>query len=96
MADKLLKTYRAVMEEYGGAGGFVNINDYFDQNEKLIASKADLKETTDRYQELLMAVERKHPGEARHQTALRYIQEAERSNNGPTSGKQQSNVAKKV
>lgn len=29
------------------------------------------------YSELLMAVENKHPGETRHQTALRYIHEAE-------------------
>ncbi len=31
------------------------------------------------YNELLMAVARKFPGETRHQTALRYIQEAEKS-----------------
>lgn len=30
------------------------------------------------YVELLMAVERKFPGESRHQTALRYIRETER------------------
>jgi hypothetical protein len=29
------------------------------------------------YNELIMAVERKHEGETRHQTALRYIREAE-------------------
>lgn len=29
------------------------------------------------YAELIMAVARKFPGETRHQTALRYIQEAE-------------------
>jgi len=29
------------------------------------------------YHELLMAVVRKHPGETRHETALRYIREAE-------------------
>ncbi|RLC23193.1 MAG: hypothetical protein DRH56_07865 [Deltaproteobacteria bacterium] len=29
------------------------------------------------YNELLMAVETKHPGESRHQTALRYIRNAE-------------------
>jgi len=31
------------------------------------------------YHELLMAVESKWPGETRHQTALRYIRQAERS-----------------
>ena len=30
------------------------------------------------YHELLYAVAKKHPGETRHQTALRYIQQAER------------------
>ena len=30
-----------------------------------------------KYHELLYAVERKFPGETRHQTALRYIKEAE-------------------
>jgi hypothetical protein len=32
----------------------------------------------DKYTELLLAVGRKFPGETRHQTALRYINEAER------------------
>jgi hypothetical protein len=31
----------------------------------------------DEYFELIMAVETKYPGETRHQTALRYIAEAE-------------------
>ena len=34
-------------------------------------------ENGDKYMELLMAVERKHPNETRHETALRYIKEAE-------------------
>ena len=33
---------------------------------------------SDLYHELLYAVGNKHPGETRHQTALRYIQQAER------------------
>lgn len=32
----------------------------------------------DLYQELLYAIETKHPDESRHQTALRYIRERER------------------
>ena len=35
------------------------------------------------YNELIMAVETKIPNETRHETALRYIQNAERSCNGP-------------
>jgi hypothetical protein len=34
-------------------------------------------ELSEKYHELLMAVERKFPGESRHQTALRYIRRAE-------------------
>ena len=30
-----------------------------------------------KYDELIMAVERKHPNETRHETALRYIKETE-------------------
>jgi hypothetical protein len=39
----------------------------------------------ERYQELLYAVERKWPNETRHQTALRYIQEAERHDDATDS-----------
>ena len=35
------------------------------------------------YNELLMAVCRKHPGETRHETALRYIRSCERSAEQP-------------
>ncbi len=40
-------------------------------------SLSDLLSTSARYSELLMAVERKFPGEDRHATARRYIEEAE-------------------
>jgi len=36
-------------------------------------------QTSERYSELLMAVGHKFPGESRHETALRYIREAEAS-----------------
>lgn len=39
--------------------------------------KAGRDPFADRYHELLLAVERKFPGESRHATALRYIREAE-------------------
>jgi hypothetical protein len=35
------------------------------------------------YNELIMAVGNKYPGETRHETALRYIREAETNNAGP-------------
>lgn len=37
----------------------------------------------EKYNELLFSVESKFPNETRHQTALRYIQQAERRCNGP-------------
>lgn len=39
--------------------------------------------TDDKYDELIFAVGRKHPGETRHETALRYIRQAEISDSGP-------------
>lgn len=36
-----------------------------------------------KYNELIYAVERKHDGESRHETALRYIREAEKQDNQP-------------
>ena len=37
----------------------------------------DKQSNDSKYFELIMAVENKYPGESRHQTALRYIKEAE-------------------
>jgi hypothetical protein len=36
-----------------------------------------------KYNELLMAVAQKHPDETRHETALRYITQAENQSNAP-------------
>jgi len=41
----------------------------------------DPQEIIDKYAELIFAVARAFPGETRHQTALRYIMEAESRNN---------------
>lgn len=48
-----------------------------EQWEKLRARVAELEAERDRYYELLYAVEKKHPGETRHETALRHIKQAE-------------------
>jgi len=40
-----------------------------------------LNDLSVKYYELLWAVETKHPNETRHETALRYIMERERSSN---------------
>jgi len=45
--------------------------------------KEKSKKLDERYQELIMSVERKFPNETRHETALRYIKEAE-SHSGNT------------
>jgi predicted nuclease with TOPRIM domain len=42
-----------------------------------------IKELTDKYNELLYQVATKHPDETRHQTAMRYIRNAETSCKGP-------------
>lgn len=40
------------------------------------------KELQEKYNQLLYAVERKFPGETRHETALKYIKQAESWANG--------------
>lgn len=45
--------------------------------ELLTEKDKEREEAVAKYQELLMAVEFKHEGETRHQTALRYIQQTE-------------------
>lgn len=47
------------------------------------AEMGGLSSVADKYNELLYAVATKHPGETRHETALRYIREAEKRCNGP-------------
>ncbi len=50
----------------------------------LTQAKAELAAVRAEYSELLYAVVKKWPGESRHQTALRYINECEsRPSNGP-------------
>lgn len=53
-----------------------------DQYEKWLAEKiqslqTQLEERTEKYQEIMMAVESKYPNETRHETALRYIKSCE-------------------
>ena len=45
-----------------------------------------------RYYELIMAVSTKHPNETRHETALRYIQEAEARDFGIESKASQEEI----
>lgn len=52
------------------------VADVRERDKQLIA---DAPKTARLYNELLMAVARCFPGENRHETALRYIQEAERA-----------------
>ncbi|MCL4837867.1 MAG: hypothetical protein KJ058_07875 [Thermoanaerobaculia bacterium] len=46
-------------------------------NEQYLEQAAEIAALWEKYHELLFAVERKIPGESRHETALRYIAEAE-------------------
>ena len=52
--------------------------------DRLIGSIQQLEDNSDKYFELLHAVENKFPNETRHETALRYIQQAEKISEGPT------------
>jgi hypothetical protein len=45
------------------------------------------KDLSDKYYELLGAVDNKYPDETRHETALRYIRSAEKSTDEPTPGR---------
>ena len=47
------------------------------QSQGLSDWSPEFRSLSERYDELIMAVCRKHPNETRHQTALRYIQETE-------------------
>ena len=44
---------------------------------------SDIYELEREYNELIYAVQKKYPNETRHQTALRYILEAESKSEGP-------------
>ena len=44
-----------------------------------------IERAREKYNELIMAVESKYEGESRHETALRYIKEAERGGNEESS-----------
>jgi hypothetical protein len=48
------------------------------------ALSAEVERLNGLYHDLLMQVGMKHPGETRHETARRYIQKAEYSDNGPS------------
>ena len=49
------------------------------------ALRRKLEKMREDYHELIMTVGNKYPDETRHQTALRYIQNAENRSNGPDS-----------
>ena len=44
----------------------------------------DFERLEEKYYELICAVAKKHPGETRHETALRYIRESEQKVTGPS------------
>lgn len=68
--EKKLAEQPSELEKAFGKGSSPNIFD----GEKLAYYKT-------RYEQLIGAVQRKFPGESRHETALRYIRESERSTN---------------
>jgi recombinational DNA repair protein RecR len=58
------------------------LNTIHDQAKEIESLKGKLAEANERYIELIMAVEFKHEGETRHQTALRYIKNYYQSGEG--------------
>ena len=50
-----------------------------ERNDEFKELRVKYKELCANYEELIMAVSNKYPGETRHQTALRYIREREQS-----------------
>jgi|SRR5690606_6923971 len=52
------------------------------QTHKCVVMPIETEEVGEKYNELLYAVGRKYPGETRHETALRYIRQAESSDSG--------------
>jgi len=53
----------------------------------MIAAEAELDALRENYNDLIMQVMNKHPDETRHETAKRYIQNAEHQDNPPGQGK---------
>lgn len=51
---------------------------------------ASVQDVSDKYHELLFAVQKKFPNESRHATALRYIQQTELATSEPTSDSQEN------
>ena len=58
--------------------------------------EADNAKLREDYNELLYHVAKKHPDETRHQTALRYIKQAETSDNSVASKSQKAQKAKEA
>lgn len=60
------------------SGGREDLMNYYDQMEMVFKPEmARLRAIAERYDELIYSVATKHPGEDRHDTALRYIRERE-------------------
>jgi len=51
-------------------------------HQALAEERAKVVEVEEKYQELIMAVEKKYEGETRHETALKYIRSAEKTDCG--------------
>ena len=58
--------------------------------ELLREKDAEIARLNAEYNKLIMAVARKYPGETRHETALRYIHEAETLSNEPAKHVQEA------
>ena len=59
------------------------LGDYHAAKDRAEQAEAGLAQAQENYMELLYGVSKKYPGESRHQTALRYIRQAESHHGGP-------------
>lgn len=62
----------------------------FPANEIIDRLQKELSALKEMYHELIMVVGNKYPGETRHQTALRYIRQAEQPVNGPAKASREN------
>ncbi len=88
--ERLLNDFENAAMSLGGAvatGSAYSVRDRLrvERAAAKAALLAAIEQRESQYNELIMAVARKFPGETRHQTALRYIQNAESTHPGCAS-----------
>lgn len=79
--------FKAAERSWGKKAGMENfLREEFSSaiKQAIKTREREISEESNKYHELIMAVAKKYPGETRHQTAIRYIQERENQQNEPS------------